>query len=209
MRKFRNDEKNNILDFRLDTEAKTKEDSEKWNKSQWEQHLKTIESNSKEASLGKAHFCKLLSNQAHEERWGIKRTDALGESVKRRLCEAMAALPEKHRQCLHLIFWEGLTLNDTARRLGVCLKTVKRWKAKALEDLRFHLSISNPKELAAMGADVGLTRRETFVVKHRMGIVPEREVRIPKREENKLYKSATEKLEEYRQRNQVGFHMVG
>ena len=46
-----------------------------------------------------------------------------------------------------------------------------------------------------MGDELGLTRRELFVVKHRLGMIPEQCVKISKREENKLYKSAQSKLE--------------
>ncbi|MGQ0721501.1 MAG: sigma-70 family RNA polymerase sigma factor [Candidatus Eiseniibacteriota bacterium] len=49
---------------------------------------------------------------------------------------ALAALPEKHRQCLESAYFDGLTQSEIAAKLGAPLGSVKFWMRQGLLRLR-------------------------------------------------------------------------
>ncbi|MCB9706745.1 MAG: sigma-70 family RNA polymerase sigma factor [Myxococcales bacterium] len=67
-------------------------------------------------------------------------TDAVGDpergSEAARAREALASLPEGHRQVLELAYFGGLTMSEIADALGVPIGTVKSRSAGALSKLR-------------------------------------------------------------------------
>ncbi|MBV1858579.1 MAG: RNA polymerase sigma factor, partial [Nannocystaceae bacterium] len=57
----------------------------------------------------------------------------------RELLEHLAALPEADRDLLTLRYWEALTLNECAGRLGISASTARSRHARALDKLRDRL----------------------------------------------------------------------
>jgi RNA polymerase sigma-70 factor (ECF subfamily) len=56
--------------------------------------------------------------------------------VQQAMAEALAALPQQHRQVLQLAYFTGLSQSEIAARLGAPLGTVKSWTRQALSRLR-------------------------------------------------------------------------
>ena len=65
------------------------------------------------------------------------------------LLHAINALPPRHREIVRLHFGEGLNLEDTARRLGLTRRIVKRDLSRAYASLRIALAPSSSTGLPA------------------------------------------------------------
>lgn len=57
----------------------------------------------------------------------------------RPLREAIASLPQRHRDVLHLFYFEALSSSEVADRLGVPVATALRLRSAALEEVRVAL----------------------------------------------------------------------
>lgn len=58
------------------------------------------------------------------------------EAWAERVLEAMAELPEDCRRVMRARFWQGLTLSETARRLGITRESVRATQRRAMRFLR-------------------------------------------------------------------------
>lgn len=72
--------------------------------------------------------------------------------VARELLEHMASLPEGDRDVLTLRYWEALTLNECAERLGITPSTARSRHARALSKLRERLDARTGGREAWMSA---------------------------------------------------------
>ena len=180
----------------FENERKLRERAKKWSPEQWEEYLKTLEVARRENNLARGHFSNLLSQEDHDDMWDFCEEDRLGEKVRKQVRMALATLPPKFQECIRLIFWEGHTLAKTANIMGVNKTTIIRWKQAMLPRLRGHLESECPDLAVVMGGSAEeLTKRELFVVKRRLGMIPGVQVKISKKEGNKLFKSARQKIE--------------
>jgi RNA polymerase sigma factor for flagellar operon FliA len=59
----------------------------------------------------------------------------IGEELREKLAELVAALPEEARALIQATYYEGLTLQEAGRRLGVSKSWASRLHAKTLKRL--------------------------------------------------------------------------
>jgi RNA polymerase sigma-70 factor (ECF subfamily) len=57
-----------------------------------------------------------------------------------RVNAAVEGLPARHAQALYLLFWQGLSMSEAARELGVTKERVRQIRAHALRELRGRLA---------------------------------------------------------------------
>lgn len=72
-----------------------------------------------------------------------------GTGEEYRLEEALATLPEMHRRMILLRYYEGLSCQEMAERLGMPLGTVTKTLSRAYSQLRQILSGQDPTEIFA------------------------------------------------------------
>ena len=58
------------------------------------------------------------------------------EQLLSQLSEALSSLTEEEWQMIQALYWEGVSVREYARRLGVYHRTVLYWRDKILEKLR-------------------------------------------------------------------------
>jgi RNA polymerase sigma-70 factor (ECF subfamily) len=73
-------------------------------------------------------------------------TSATSETENYPLEEALAALPENHRQMILLRYYEGLSCQEVATRLGLPLGTVTKTLSRAYLLLRHELEARDFRE---------------------------------------------------------------
>ena len=66
--------------------------------------------------------------------------DTLAKASKIAIAQAVLALPEKQKLSIVLTCWEGLSVQETAKVLGVTLKSVESHLTRARKALRSALS---------------------------------------------------------------------
>ena len=191
-----------VLTFRKPSLEQLKKKSKDWSPQQWEDYLKTLEVRRREENLKKGRFADFCSNEENREAWDSHGKDYLGEDNRSRLRSAIMNLPDNEQKCIRLIFWEGFTLEETAKVLGFAKMTVVRWKEKILKSLEGDIEINHPVLAMVKGGSVdSLTRRELFAIKCHMGMIPKNEIKISQKEQNKLFESARRKIVEHHGRN--------
>lgn len=89
--------------------------------------------------VAKEQFRAELHDRRDREVAEVMMTDAGGEETDYPLEEAMAVLPENHRQVIVLRYYEGLSCQETATRLQVPLGTVTKTLSRAYALLRQEL----------------------------------------------------------------------
>jgi RNA polymerase sigma factor for flagellar operon FliA len=87
-----------------------------------------------------------LTQTESSDRADVRVTDAIVEqqhqAAERLLEQALQAIPPEDRLALRLRFWEGLSIADIARKLGVPQKPLYRRLDRALLQLRIQLERS-------------------------------------------------------------------
>lgn len=66
---------------------------------------------------------------------------ALGNILCEKLHQCLALLPEKERELLHALYFEGLTERECAQRIGISQKGVNKRRHKIMDKLRAMMKI--------------------------------------------------------------------
>ena len=90
--------------------------------------------------VAKEQFRAELHDRRDREAAGVTHSDAADEPADYPLEAALAVLPENHRQVIVLRYYEGLSCQETATRLGVPLGTVTKTLSRAYALLRQELA---------------------------------------------------------------------
>jgi RNA polymerase sigma-70 factor (ECF subfamily) len=90
--------------------------------------------------VAKEQFRSAARRERDREAAEVMRTEAESDAKEYPLEEAMAALPETYRQVIVLRYYEGLSCQDAAVRLGAPLGTVTKTLSRAYAMLRQELA---------------------------------------------------------------------
>ena len=118
-----------------DDELRTQ--SKSWSSDTWKEHLTTLESKSSgqfykpEAYDG--FFAELV-----ESIFTVV-TNENNSALKKKIQLAVSDLPQRQREVLELIFWEGKSQNQIAKTWGIQQSSVFSLKERALRNLQFSL----------------------------------------------------------------------
>lgn len=96
--------------------------------------------------VAKEQFRSLEQSRREGEAAEAMAADALARDEDYPLEEAIAVLPESHRQMILLRYYEGLSCQETATRLGVPLGTVTKTLSRAYALLRQELTARKATE---------------------------------------------------------------
>ena len=96
--------------------------------------------------VAKEQFRSVAHRQRDREAAKTMMTDATDSSEEYPLDEAIAALPENHRQVILLRYYERLSCQEVATRLGVPLGTVTKTLSRAYALLRQELAARESAE---------------------------------------------------------------
>ena len=107
-----------------------------WSSQDWEEYLSTLETNSGENILERGEDIENLSQEKYEEAL-LAVSEELDEKqfphLKRVFIQIMKQIPERQRKVLHYLFWEGLSVSATARRMGVSRPAIQQTRDRALK----------------------------------------------------------------------------
>lgn len=90
--------------------------------------------------VAREQFRTVVHDRRDREAAEVLLNDSAGDDADYPLEEAMAALPEHHRQVIVLRYYEGLSCQEAAERLGVPLGTVTKTLSRAYSLLRQELA---------------------------------------------------------------------
>lgn len=106
--------------------------------SDWGDYLKEIDVSLKEdLPMDIAYFDSLAETYNISEMWKELSTS---HPLKNSIQKCLDKLSPVHKQVVHLLFWEGLSLRATALKIKVSKKTVERYRDLALKKLHQEMS---------------------------------------------------------------------
>jgi RNA polymerase sigma factor (sigma-70 family) len=111
--------------------------SKGWNTEIWEAYLKTIEVKNSGMKY-KPEIYDAFCSELMASIFSVV-TNEKNSILKNKIEDAIADLPEKQRDVLHLIFWEGKSQRKIAKSWGVQQSSVFDLKERALSNLRISL----------------------------------------------------------------------
>ena len=113
----------------------------------YEAEARKVEVPMTEQLLPRGHFVEKFSDEDQETIWkkGEKERTGISRKKKKMLYEGMRKLSDGHRKCIVADSWDGLSLQETARKLGVSKSTVSRRKKKAVEELKEYIESKGKK----------------------------------------------------------------
>ena len=126
------DEKGNLLSI-----EKIKILSKGWNRTTWEQYLRdTVNIRHKELNLNNARTVENYSIEQHKNFYNIPRVDLKRNPKLKKEMKAMVnTLPNREQTIITMIYWNGLSIREVARRLNRPRSSVRRWHEGALKYL--------------------------------------------------------------------------
>ena len=107
----------------------------------YEAEARKVEVPMTEQLLPRGHFIDRFSYEKQETIWkkGLRERAGVGRKRKKLLYEGMRRLSEEYRRCIVAIYWDDLSLQKTAQKLGISKSTVIRRKDAAIEELKEYI----------------------------------------------------------------------
>ena len=124
------DDKGQIL-----CESKLKKVCRHWSPTQWEDYLSSTEGRQIETLLDNSSSIESLSQEDHDKVLSAITNGVdvnLFPRLQETIAEALKQISKNQRQILHYLFWQDLSLKETAQILGVSKAAIQNARDRAL-----------------------------------------------------------------------------
>ena len=109
--------------------------SKEWSYETWENYLSSIETPRKEALLRNPRLVEELSEEEYKKTLPSSMPTETISHLRTALEKILPCLPKKQRQVLECIFWENLSLSETAKKFGVTKGAIQNTKRRAFVNI--------------------------------------------------------------------------